>query len=473
MKLLSGLDAAFLYLETPRTPLHVVGLSIFAPATDGVVLDFPAFRQHLAARLSRVRTYRERLVMVPLGMGHPYWIDDPDFDLNLHLHHATLSAPGGWQELRVLMEQIASRPLDRTRPPWEMTYVEGLAAVAGAPPGSIALICKVHHAAIDGVAGGVMLGALLDATPDPAQTSAPQPWRPPSAPGGRNVLARAAVDYLRWPRKMLDLLSATVESAAKLPFAPRVAGAAALPWLYTAPHTRLNAPVSAHRVWDCVTLSLARVKAVKSLTPGATVNDVVLAIAAGALRRYLARNHDLPERPLIAMAPVSLRQEAGRNAMGNQVSAILVDMATDEADPARRLQRIHAGASQSKAYHNALDMAGLIGAFAFVPFGLASLGVRLYTDAQVTAWINPIFNCIVTNVPGSQAPLYLHGARMVANIGMTPIYDGVGLAITIFSYAGALTISATSCRSLMADIDLFMRDIEDALLELEAVTGAF
>lgn len=449
-------------------PLHVVGLSIFAPAPDGIRLDFAAFRTHLAARLSRVRTYRERLVMVPFGLGHPYWIDDPAFDLDRHLHHVTLPAPGGWRELRTLMEQIASRPLARTRPLWEMTYVEALETVAGAPPGSSALICKVHHAAIDGVAGGVMLGALLDASPARTLASASAPWRPPRAPGEREALVRAAADSIHWPRQVLDLVSAAVTSAAKMPFVPRDAGASAQPWLYTAPRTCLNAPVSALRVWDCVTLPLERVKAVRRLIPGATVNDVVLAIAAGALRRYLARRHDLPARPLIAMAPVSLRQEAGRSAMGNQVSAILVDLATDEADPVRRLQRIQAGTSQSKAYHQTLDMAGLIGAFQFVPFGLANLGARLYTGARVTAWINPIFNCIITNVPGSQAPLYLQGSQMVANMGMTPIYDGVGLAITIFSYAGALTISATSCRALMPDVDLFLRDMEDALHELEA-----
>ena len=472
MKPLSGLDVAFLYLETPRMPLHVVGLSLFAPVSGGARLDFNAFRKHLAARVPRVRTYRERLAMVPFGLGHPYWIDDPDFDLDLHLHHVALPAPGGWQELCALMGHIASQPLARTRPLWEMTFVEGLASVADAPPGSIALICKVHHAAIDGVAGGVMLGALLDETPDPEPAPATPPWRPLPAPDDRAVLARTAADYLHWPRKMLDLLSTTIASAAKIPFVPQVSEVATLPWLYTAPATSLNAPVSNERAWDCVTLSLARVKALKNLAPGATVNDVLLTVTAGALRRYLARKHDLPDRPLIAMAPVSLRQEGARHAMGNQVSAILVDLATDEADPVQRLQRIHAGTSQSKAYHHALDMQGLIGAFQFVPYALARAGVRLYTGARVTEWINPIFNCIITNVPGPQAPLYLCGARMVANMGMTPIYDGVGVAITIFSYAGALTISANACRTLLPDIERFMHDLEDSLAELEVALSA-
>jgi hypothetical protein len=158
--------------------------------------------------------------------------------------------------------------------------------------------------------------------------------------------------------------------------------------------------------------------------------------------------------------------------MGNQVSAILVDLATDEADPVRRLQRIRACAGQSKAYHHMLDMAGLLGALQFVPFGLASLGARLYTGGRITEKINPIFNCIITNVPGAQTPLYLHGAQMIANLGLTPIYDGVGLAITIFSYAGALTISANTCRTLMPDVALFLRDVEVAVEELASALAA-
>jgi WS/DGAT/MGAT family acyltransferase len=471
MKSLSGLDAAFLYLETPRTPLHVAGLSIFAPASGGV-LDFATFRSHLAARLTRVRTYRERLVMVPLGLGHPYWIEDPDFALDRHLHAVRLPAPGGWAEMRSLMAHVISRPLDRSRPLWEMTYIEGLDTVAGAPPGSTALICKVHHAAIDGASGGVMLGALLDETAEPGGEPAPVPWHPPRVPDGLTVLSHTAAGYLRWPRKAADLLATTVAAAVKYPFVPRVNEGEALPWLYGAPSTPLNAPVSAQRVWDSVTLSLARVRAMKALMPGATVNDVVLAVTAGALRRYLLRKHALPDRGLIAMVPVSLRQDEARSAMGNQVSAILVDLATDEAEPVRRLQRIRAGAGQSKAYHHVLDMAGLLEAFQFVPFGLASLGVRLYTGSRVTEKINPIFNCIITNVPGVQTPLYLHGAQMIANLGLTPIYDGVGLAITIFSYAGALTISANTCRTLMPDVALFLRDIEAAVEELANALAA-
>jgi len=468
MNPLSGLDAAFLYLESPRTPMHVAGLSIFERPSSGAALDFLTFRAHVAARLHLVRTYRERLVMVPLALGKPYWIDDPAFDLDLHLHHATLPHPGGWRELRELMAQVVSRPLDRGRPLWEMTFVEGLQTVDGIAPASCALIAKVHHAAIDGLAGGAMLGVLLDATPDLPPASTPVAWQPASAPGDLHVLARAAADFLYWPLKALDLLAATVRSAVKLPFVPHVAGATALPGLYTAPHTLLNVPVSAHRVWDCVAIPLARVKAVRGLAPGCTVNDVLLALCAGALRRYLGEQDDLPLRPLIAMMPISTRPAHAPTAMGNQVSAILVDLATDEADSLRRLQRIHAGVSQSKAYHQAIDAQGLIDGAQLIPFSLASVAARLYAGSHVTAKINPIFNCVITNIPGPQRPVYLHGAPMVANMGMTPIYDGVGLLITIFSYDGTLTISATACREIMPDVDRFVHYLGASLADLES-----
>lgn len=452
--------------------MHVAGLSIFERTGNGAGLDFPTFRAHVAARLHLARTFRDRLVMVPLRLGKPYWIDDPDFDLDSHLRHVTLPGAGGWRELRDLMAAVVSRPLDRARPLWEMTFVDGLEEVDGVPPGSCALIAKVHHAAIDGLAGGAMLGVLLDPTPEIPRTAQPAIRQPPPAPGPMRVLAHAGLDALRSPLKVIDLVRATVYSAVKLPFVPHVEGADVHPWLYTSPHTRLNVPVSARRVWDCISIPLDRVKAVRSLAPGSTVNDVLLALSAGALRRYLSEKNDLPPQPLIAMVPVSMRQEEARAAMGNQVSAILVDLATDESDPHLRLQRIHAGVSQNKALHSALEARDLIDSSQLIPFSLAGMAARLYTSSQVTGVINPIFNCVVTNIPGPQQPMYMRGARMIANMGMTPIYDGVGLLITIFSYDGVLTISATSCLEIMPDIERFVAYLAASLAELEGALPA-
>lgn len=471
MRPLSGLDAAFLYLEIPRAPMHVAALSIFETGTGAPRLDFATVRTHVAARLHLVRTYRERLVRVPLNLGHPYWVDDPTFDLDHHLHHARLPAPGGWPALRTLMADVISRPLDQSRPLWEMVFIEGVDTVEGVPPGSVALIGKVHHAASDGLAGGAMLGVVLDTTPDPLPPVAPIPWQPAPLPDDLAVLRRTSRDTLATPRQVFDLLSASVRSAIRLPFVARAAGIRSLPWLYAAPHTRLNVPVNARRTWDGCTISLDRFKAIKNQLPGITVNDVILAISAGALRRYLLAHDDLPPKPLIAMVPINTRPVAAQSAMGNQVSAILVKLATDEAAPVRRLMRIHAGARQSKAYHHAVDARGLVEATQLIPFALASAAARLYTGSRVTGRINPIFNCVITNVPGSPVPLYLHGARMIRTLGMTPIYDGVGLLITVFSYAGTVTLTATSCSEIMPDTDLFMGCVEESLAELEGALG--
>lgn len=471
MRPLSGLDAAFLYLEMPRAPMHVAALSIFETGADGPRLDFATVRAHVAARLHLVRTFRERLVRVPLNLGHPYWVDDPTFDLDQHLHHARLPSPGGWPALRTLMADVISRPLDPSRPLWEMVFIEGLETVEGVPPGSVALIGKVHHAAGDGLAGGAMLGVVLDTTPDPPPPATLIPWQPAPVPGDLAVLRRTSRDTLGTPRKVFDLFSASMRSAIRLPFAAHAAGIRSLPWLYAAPHTRLNVPVNARRTWDGCTISLDRIKAVKNQLPGMTVNDVILAISAGALRRYLLAHNDLPQEPLIVMVPINTRPLETQSATGNQVSAILVKLATDEADPVQRLQHIHAAARQSKAYHHAVDARGLVEATQLIPFALASAAARLYTGSRVTGRINPIFNCVITNVPGSPVSLYLHGARMIRTLGMTPIYDGVGLLITVFSYAGTVTLTATSCSEIMPDTDIFVGYVQESLAELEGALG--
>lgn len=450
--------------------MHVMAVSIFDAQTADGRLDFARFRSHLAVRLPRVRTYRERLVTVPFGLGHPYWIEDASFDLDRHLQHVTLATPGGWAELRALVSTIFGRRLDRRLPLWSFTFVEGVDTIAGIPAGSVALIAKVHHAATDGLSGGEMLGALLDMAQDAPSGPAAVDWHPPPAPGTVTLLEQAARELLQTPANVLDFAVAAARSAVVLPFVPHVAGVDALPWMYTAPHTSLNAPVSARRTWDCLPLSLARVKAVKNAA-GVSVNDVALAVCAGAIRRYLLAKDDLPEQALIAMVPISTRAPAAREAMGNQVSAILVKLATEEADPLVRLERIRAEACQGKANNRAMDAQGLVDGFQLVPYGLGIMGLRLYTATKITRYINPIFNCIITNIPGSTEPLYMAGAPMLANMGLTPIFDAVALVITIFSYGGTLTFSVTACPELMPDIDSFVRYLSDALTELECALG--
>jgi WS/DGAT/MGAT family acyltransferase len=369
------------------------------------------------------------------------------------------------------MARFVSQPLDRNRPLWEMTFVEGLNTVPGVPKGAVAVMGKVHHAAIDGMSGADMLSALLDPTPEPRQVPEPAPWQPERAPAELEMLGRTYFEFLRQPFRAMEMIPAVVRSALQLPAVASVVGTdAALP--FTAPRTRFNKSVTAHRVWDGTLIPLKRLKAIKDVAPGTTVNDAILAICAGGLRRYLQEKGELPEKSLITMAPVSTRDSSERGAMGNQVSAMLIELATNEADPLKRLERIHAGTTKSKAYQKAVDAKTLVNAADFVPFGLAGLASRLYTGMEVAGQHAPVYNCVITNVPGPQQPLYMNGAKLLASIGSGPIYDGMGLIITIFSYAGSVAISATSDHAIIPDIDKLKTYIEESLTELETALKA-
>lgn len=468
MEQLSGLDAAFLYLETPTTPMHIGGISIFDGSTRGTPFDFEAYRHLIASRLHLVRTFRRRLVPLPLNLGCPYWIEDPDFNLDFHLRHTALPRPGGWKELTRLMARTFSRPLDRARPLWEMVYVEGLDTIEGIPPGSFGMISKIHHAAIDGISGAEIVGMLLDLTRTPREIPAPKPWMPERMPSDLELLVRTYGQDLIQPVKLAQLLAHTVWSAVKVGVQWAIQDVKLPPLPFQAPRTRLNVPVTPHRVWDGVPLSLDRMKAIKSTLAGATINDVVLTICAGALRRYLQEKHDLPPEPLIAMAPISVRTEDEAGTMGNQVSAMLVSLATPEADPVKRLHLIHESAVQSKAYHQAIGAKMLMDYSQFIPFAVAGLAARLYTRLHVARHHDPVFNVVITNVPGPQVPLYMGGARLLTHFGTAPIFDGMGLILVALSYAGHLTISATSCREIMPDVDVFVRYLKESLDELHA-----
>jgi diacylglycerol O-acyltransferase len=467
MQQLSGLDASFLYLETRNAPMHVGGVLLFQPRGRGGPFDLETYRRVVASRLHVARTFRQRLVTVPLDLGRPYWIEDPDFDLDFHIHHMALPRPGGWKELTKLTAHVFAQPLDRTRPLWEMTFVEGLHHVFGLRAGAFAIITKVHHAGIDGGSGAEILGALLALEPDSPASPPSKPWKAERPPTDWELLTRAGGNVLQ-PLKLASLLGRTGKSIVQAGALWGLKGATLPPVPFRAPRTSLNVPITPHRVWGGTLLALDRIKKIKAAVPGVTVNDVVLTVCAGALRGYLESKGDLPAKPLVAMAPISIRKEDERGTMGNQVSAMLVRLATDEPDPVRRLHLIHDGAFHSKGYHQAIGARTLTDYTHFIPFSVAGLAARLYTRMRVARMHSPPFNVVITNVPGPAFPLYLGDARLVAHLGAGPIFDGMGLFLAVFSYAGQLAITATSCREIMPDVDAFVRGLEDALEELEA-----
>jgi WS/DGAT/MGAT family acyltransferase len=461
MEELSGLDASFLYLETPKVPMHIGGVAIMEGS-----LQFDDFKQFIQDRLHTVDKLTQKLVTVPMSLDRPYWVDDPDFDINQHLHRTSLPRPGGWKELRYLASRMFSQQLDRERPLWEFIFVEGLDSIPQVPKGSVALISKVHHAGFDGKSGADLMTMLYDVSPTPRKVKPPVPKKVQEVPGTVGLMAKSAYNFVTRPGKLPSLLWDTGKSALK---AGALSGSnMSLPTVpLRAPKTRVNDTVEAARVWNSAILDISRVKALRKAVEGSTLNDVVLAICAGALRRYLLEKDELPDKPLVAMVPVSTRTAEEKNAMGNQVSAMYVQLATDVEDPIKRLQQIHRNTVIGKQYQDAVDAKSLMGYAELIPFGLAGVAARFYSQAAIAKRHNPFFNVVITNVPGPQIPLYMAGHKLIVNMGTAPIFDGMGLIMPVCSYNGTLSISPTSAANLMPDLDIFTRYIRESANELE------
>ena len=461
MQPLSGLDSSFLYLEDAHQPMHVGSVLVFEGS-----MNFESFYETMASRVHLVPRLTQRLAMVPFGIGKPYWVEDPAFNLDMHLQHVALPSPGSWKELRGLAARIFSVPLDRTRPLWEMTLVEGLNQIPQVPPGSVALINKVHHAAIDGVSGTDMMGMLLDMTKEPRTFSPPPPRAIAPVPNELEVLSHTARKIMGKPseiKRVAGEIKGALQAAAKV----RDKGVEAPPVPMTAPHTSINHTITGQRIWNTALLELDRVKEIRKIT-GCTLNDVVLAICAGALRRYLDDKGELPDKPLLGMIPVSTRGQDEHGKMGNKVSGMLLDLATDIADPVERLRVITEHTQGGKAFEKSGATRAFVDLWDFIPFGLANRVLRLYSRFRLSEMHNPLFNVVITNVPGPQVDMYMAGHKLLALMGMAPLIDGMGLLITVLSYNGVLSISPTSSPAVMPDLDVFTRNLRESANELEA-----
>lgn len=476
MQQLTGLDTSFLNMETPTTYGHVCGLAIFDPSTAPGPVTFDGVRSLIQDRLHLLPPFRRRLVEVPFGIDHPYWIEDPDFDLDFHVRHLGLPPPGDARQLGEQVARIVARPLDRTRPLWELYVIEGLEG------GYTAQLTKIHHCAIDGVSGAEILTTLLDISPEPRHVDPPRrAWRPEPLPTQVEMLARGLWGVSGTPRKAIRVgrqavrhLPALARSLGlgELPGAAlidSVLGRRADPMLSEAtspaPRTSFNAEITPHRRFAFGSLSLDDVKEIKKQL-GVTVNDIVMAICAGALRRYLEDRRELPADPLIAMVPVSIRTESQKGSFGNQVSAMTASLHTHIADPIQRLHAIHESMKIAKEQHQALP-ATLLQDFAqFAPPAVAARAARVIARATVANWMDVPFNVVISNVPGPQFPIYGVGARLVASYPVSAINDGVGLNITVQSYNGQLDFGLVACRELLPDLWDLMDGLRDSLAEL-------
>lgn len=470
MQQLSAQDTLFLNLETPKTPMHVGGLYVFSPPSHGRGFDYEEFKEFMVQRLHLSRVFRQRVVQVPLDLSRPYWIEDPDFELERHLLHVSLPAPGGLPELLDLASQLYSKPLDVTRPLWEMAVIEGLDNFPQLPKGSFAMLAKVHHAAIDGGSGAEIMAAVFDFTEEPRKIKPPkQKWKPEPIPTGAEVVVRSYLNSIGTPKKLFKFATETLGELAQVGAEVVSKALEPPPMLFTAPKTLFNVPVSARKVFGGTSVSLQRVKNIKNQLAGTTVNDVILTVCGGAIRKYLDAKGELPNKSLITMAPVSVRDDKDKGGMGNKVSAMLVALGTDIEDPIERLKSVHKSARSSKVYSRAVKADKIMD---FIPSEIFSLASRMYIKMRLSEKHNPFYNTIITNVPGPPMPLFMNSSKMLAHYGMGVLYDGMGLMIVIFSYAGEITICATSSKEIIPDMDYFGQLLKDSLDELdEHLTG--
>jgi len=457
------MDATFLYIETPAGHMHVAMVGIYDVSTMPGGYSFERIKAHIAERMQVVPPFRRRLVEVPFKFHHPVWVEDPNFNLDYHVRRIGCPAPGGRRELGEVAAQIASIPLDRTRPLWEAWVIEGL------KQDRVGFVVKVHHAAIDGASGAEIMTSLYDLSPEAAPLD-PVEIETERIPNDVELVSYAAMSKLRRAKDAVPLVGRTVQSVANMVGRVRDPNEqhGAIP--LTAPRTPFNHSIGPHRSVAFARIPLDETKAVK-VALDVKVNDVVLALCAGTLRRYLAIHGGIPADPLVAVCPVSVRADEEQGTQGNKVSAMFASLATNIDDPAERLATICASTDGAKQDHNAIGARMLTDWAEWAAprtFGLAS---RLYSSMNLADSHRPIHNLVISNVPGPPFPLYLAGAELVAAYPMGPIIDGAGLNITVLSYRDHVDIGFLADRDLVPDVWELAAQVQPAFDELKALAG--
>ena len=459
MRQLRGDDALFLYADTGNSNANITLVNIYDPSTaPGGKIRFKGLLKHIESRLHLSPIFRQKLLRVPLELDYPYWVEDERFDLEYHVRHVALPHPGDWRQFCIQASRIHARPLDLTRPLWEIYLVEGLDSFLDLPDDSFALLTKVHHSAID-LSGGAEITTLLhDTTRKVPEPEPPEPWFPQAPPGSLSLLARAALHNVVQPFEMAGPLMRTVRK-----LGPVVLGAVSDAFLHPErqPVTRFNAEVSPHRVFDTRRFMLDEFKEIRELVEGATVNDVVLAICGGALRRYLEAHDELPPASLVAIAPISIRN-ADAASSDRDVRMLRVPLGTDIVDPVERLRHVQSHTSSADEMQHAIGARELTDLSLHAPARtLATTARLLYGAALGVGKHAPLANCTITNVPGPTIPLFLNGARMTYFSAIMPITDGMGLVFSVTSHEGRIVISPTSCREIVPEPELLAQSIRD------------
>ncbi|MEV4597367.1 wax ester/triacylglycerol synthase family O-acyltransferase [Amycolatopsis sp. NPDC049253] len=458
MQRLSGLDASFLYLETPAQVLHVCGLLTLDGSTIPGGYSFAELQRRLAERVALIPEFRRKLHNPLWNLSHPVWVEDEDFDLDNHLHRIGVPAPGDDRELAELCAHIAGQQLDRAHPLWQFYVIEGLSN------GGIAVLIKMHHASIDGVGGASLITYLAGLEPEAPLPEIPQDKRHNSGLPTRVEILRESVEGLvHRPFEMAKLLPQLVE------LVPRWLGKTlrgkGMPVPFTAPRTSLNGTITGHRSVAFAQVDLADVKRVKNAF-GVTVNDVVLALVSGALRQFLLGRGELPEDPLVATVPVSVHERTERDHGSNKVSAFFASLPTHLGDPAARVFFLAEANRLSKDHHYDIDADMLADWAQFSPATAFGLGVRAYSSLRLAERHPVVHNLIISNVPGPPMPLYLLGARVTGLYPLGPVFHGAGLNITVFSYEGKVGVGLLGAKELVKDLWPLADALPEAMTEL-------
>lgn len=464
MQRMTGIDPMFVYSDTPETPMEIAYACVFDPASTAEGYRFEDVVAVLESRMPALTPFRRRLMTVPLGLDHPRWVDDPDFDLSNHLHRVAVPAPGGSEEFAAMVARVMGRPLQPAQPPWEMHVVEGLAG------GTIGLIAKMHHSVIDGVAGAALLAQLLDLTPEGSAVTRPcPPWMPPRLPTQGQLVSDALPSMVRSPVRAVRAareLGRTAVRLARCALDDRT-GPVSIP--LGAPPV-FEAPVNARRDVCFAVLDIHEARRLKERF-GSTVNDVVLAVCSGALRTHLTAHDRDADSPLVAVVPVSVRAENESEAPGNHLSAMFVTLSNDRKTPLERLRTVTEASASCKGQERAVGYGPMATRLAdavppAVAKPLVQLGVRSGILRKFRAG-----NLMISNVPGPDFPLFFAGMELRAVYPLGPVIDGVALNITVQSYLDSLFVGINASAAVVPDLPGLARAMEEELTLLSKMAA--
>ncbi|MET0375595.1 MAG: wax ester/triacylglycerol synthase family O-acyltransferase [Rhizorhabdus sp.] len=460
---LTATDSSMLFMESGGNPNHIAPLIICDQSTipGGQPLRLRQIKAKMEDALNGAPNFRRKLVRPPLGMGEPYWVDDEEFDVDFHLRHLGLPKPGDWRQLSIQVARLLARPLDMSRPLWEMYVIEGLDRVDKVPEGGFAILLKIHHAMLDGMGALTLMNGMFDNEPLPPPEPAPSTWRALPGPTPMEMFARNYVQSVTRPARMASQVGGLIRNRRRgeKPEPPIKPGG-------IAPKTPFNGLVDPSRVYDWRWYLLAEVKGLRALAPGSTVNDVALAIVTSALRRYLSAKKALPEANLVITVPFSIRSEATKDKpAGNEITMINVPVPTTVADPLERFRLIAAQMAFRKQAENMMSIKAITEITSQLPgrlMGLLGQATGLIANRTGRSLIA---NTLVTNVPGMTTPMYFCGARIINIGGGGPVLNGMGLAHLIGSYCEWFNVNVVACRTMLPDIDFYMQCIDEGLAE--------